>query len=113
MTLERLYQCLEEWQEYYKHSNVETEFSLGYPRESLVIQCGGSSSPDTFDHMCDEIDSAVVRHMDSMVDSLNFPQRDAIRHSWLGESKCWPTHELDYDEALFNLLKLADKRGLE
>lgn len=113
MTLSRLYECLEEWRDYYKHSSVESEFGLGFPKESLVVQCGGSSSPDTFDHLCEDIKSFVVKTLDAMVDSLTFPQRDAIRHQWLKERKYWPTHELDYDQALSELLRLADKKGLE
>lgn len=113
MQLDRLYQCLEEWQNYYKHSNVEKEFNLGYPSQSLVVQSGGGSALDAFDHMCDDMDSEVVRSMDAMIDSLKDPQKDAIRHQWLGEPKKWPTHELDYDEALFNLMNMADKRGME
>mgnify|MGYP000338847712 CR=1 FL=1 len=113
MTLSRLYECLEEWRDYYKHSSVESEFGLGFPKESLVVQSGGSSSKETFDHMCDDMDSKVVRMIDAMVDSLTFPQRDAIKHQWLKEYKCWPTHEMDYDQALGELLRLADKRGLE
>ena len=79
---------------------------------SLVVQCGGSSSPDTFDHMCEEIDSKVVRDIDALIDSLSFPQRDAMRHKWLGNSKTWPTQEMDYADALESLLKLAEKRGM-
>lgn len=113
MQLDRLYACLEEWRDSYDRSNVESEMGTGYPRESLVIQCGGASSVDAFDNMYDDTLSTVVIEIEAMVDSLSFPQRDAIRHQWLKESKCWPTHEIDYAEALCKLMSLAEKRGLE
>lgn len=113
MILARLHECLEIWRDSYKHQNIEKEFQLGYPSQSLVLCSGGASSVDTFDNMCDELDAKTAIAMDAMIDSLKFPHRDAIRHQWLGEAKKWPTHEMDYADALDVLMRLAEKRGLE
>jgi hypothetical protein len=112
MTLSRLYELMETWRDYYQTNDVAKEMQLGYPVQSLVVQCGGGSSVDAFDEMCDAIDVKLALQVDALIDSLKFPQRDAIHHQWLGNAKCWPTHEIDYDEALDRLMILSEKRGM-
>lgn len=113
MTLSRLYEYLEIWRDYYQINNVEQEMQLGYPKQSLVIMTGGGSSIDAFDEMCDAVDVKLALELDALIDSLKFPHRDAIHHQWLGNAKVWPTHEMDYSDALDRLMRLAEKRGME
>lgn len=113
MTLSRLYWYLENWRDYYKTNDVAREMQLGYPKESLMLQSGGASSVDAFDEMCDAMEVQLAITFDALIDSLKFPHRDAIHHQWLGNAKCWPTHEMDYSDALDRLMRLAEKRGME
>lgn len=108
MNLQRLEWHLENWADYMKRDSNK----LGYPQRSLCIAGGGGSVRDAFDIMCDEADIVSAKAMDSIIDSISKPQRAAINHVWLKVGHHYPTQELDYDEALTAIIRLANKRGL-
>jgi hypothetical protein len=110
MTLDRLDWHLSNWSQWMKSSDTNR---LGYPKKSLMIASGGGSSDDEFEAMCDEVDIQCAMAIDSIIDSITLPQRTAINHHWLQVSHHYPTQELDYDEALENIIRLTNKRGLQ
>jgi hypothetical protein len=109
MTDERLAWHLGNWADYMKQPSSK----LGYPSKSLCIASGGASGDDEFDIMCDEVDAQCAQAIDSIIDSITLPQRTAINHQWLNVAHHYPTQELDYVEALENIIRLANKRGLQ
>lgn len=108
MTNEDLMRHMANWADYMK----QPTHRLGYPSKSLCISSGGASGEDEFDIMCEEVDIRCAQIMDGIIDSISMPQRVAVNHVWLHVKHCYPTHELDYEEALEHIGKLADKRGL-
>lgn len=108
MIQDRIEYHLENWRDYMRRDNNE----LGYPSKSLVLSTGGSSGSDEFDIMCDDCDIECALTMDGIIDSISEPQRTAVNHKWLEASHHYPTQELDYEQALIEISKLADKRGL-
>lgn len=105
----RLEWHLQNWS-YYMQKDTHR---LGYPSKSLCISSGGASGEDEFDIMCEEVDIRCAQIMDGIIDSISMPQRVAVNHVWLHVKHCYPTHALDYEEALEHIGKLADKRGLQ
>ena len=110
MNRDRMIYHLENWRDFQDVDPVRSR--LGFPRSSVGFQTGTDSVEEVFDILCEEVDAAAARAMDAIVDSLSFPHRDAIRHQWLREKKCWPTHEYDLECAYECIMTLADKRGL-
>lgn len=112
MTNDRITYHLENWRDYMKRDTHK----LGYPAKSLMIASGGGNGigidNDAFDIMTDEMDINLAQKMDSIIDSISKPQRVAINHVWLGVPHHYPTQEMDYEEALESIGRLADKRGL-
>ena len=84
--------------------------SLESKNSSVYKSFGGTSTH--FEDLLSKADSYAAQVIDVLVDGLQFAKRDAIRHQWLGELKCWPTHEMDLEDAYLDLRRLADKRGL-
>jgi hypothetical protein len=109
MTLERLDWLLANWADFMRQPSSK----LGYPSKSLCLATGGGSSDDEFDAMCDEVDTQCAQAIDSIIDSITLPQRTAINHQWLNVAHHYPTQELDLVEALENIIRLANKRGLQ
>lgn len=109
MTDERLAWHMANWADYMKQPSSK----LGYPSKSLCMSSGGSSGEDEFDIMCEEVDTKCAQAIDSIIDSISLPQRTAINHTWLGVKHCYPTQELDLDEAYQSIKRIADKRGLQ
>ena len=109
MTDERLAWHLANWADYMR----QPSHKLGYPAKSLMIATGGGSSDEEFEIMCDEVDTKCAQSIDSIIDSITSPQRTAINHVWLKVKHHYPTHDLDYVEALEHIKKLAYKRGLQ
>lgn len=85
---------------------------LGYPRRSLMIASGGSSTADAFEIMCEEVDVKCAEQIDALIDSLRPPQRVAINHHWLKVKHCYPTQEYDLEMAYVALTAMAEKRGI-
>jgi len=109
MTLERLIDFhLPNWADWMK----QPASKLGYPSKSLCMSSGGGSSDDEFEHMCSEVDIKCAQSIDSIIDSLSMPQKTAINHVWLKVKHNYPTHEMDYAEALESIIRLALKRGV-
>ena len=111
MNIERLEWHLENWRDYMMRDTSK----LGYPSRSMMLQSGNTGigiNQDAFDMMCDGVDADCAIKMESLIDSISQPQRTAINHVWLSVPHHYPTQELDYDEAITSLCKLADKRGL-
>ena len=106
MNRDRLDWHLDNWAKY-----MQGGLDLG-ARISSLYGSGGVSGEDEFDVMCEKADKVSARAFDGCVESLPRPQRTAINHVWLGSSFCWPTHELDYEMAIENLVRLAEKRGI-
>jgi len=109
MTPERLDWHLDNWSIMLK---TTSGLKLGYPSKSLILQGGGGSCADEFEIMCDEVDLKCGEAMDGIIDSISQPQRTAINHVWMSVPHHYPTQELDYDEALESITKLAIKRKL-
>lgn len=108
MTNDRLAWHLKNWAEFMSRPSSK----LGYPSKSQMISSGGSSSEDEFDIMCDEADTKCAQTMDAIIDSIHLRQRVAINHVWLKVIHHYETHEQDYDKALIEIERLAEKRGL-
>lgn len=109
MTLDRLDWHLSNWSQWMQSSDTNR---LGYPKKSLMIASGGGSSDDEFEAMCEAADVTCAIALDSIIDSITKPQRTAINHVWLKVAHHYPTQELDYEEAIFHILKIAIKRGV-
>jgi hypothetical protein len=108
MTNEDLMRHLANWADYMK----QPTHKLGYPSQSLCMNGGGGSSDDEFEILCDEVDTRCAKIMDGIIDSISMPQRVAVNHVWLHVNHFYPTQDLDYEEALERINRLADKRGL-
>jgi hypothetical protein len=108
MTEQRLAWHLANWADYMKQDTHR----LGYPSKSIVLASGGGSCEDEFEIMCNEVDIKCAQSLDSIIDSITKPQRIAINHVWLHVIHHYPTQELDYVEALDNINRLSEKRGL-
>jgi hypothetical protein len=108
MTNDRLMWQLENWRDWMQRDTHK----LGYPSKSACMSSGGASGEDEFDVMCDECDSRCADVLDKIIDSISMAQRTAVNHAWLKVSNHYPTQELDYLEAIENISRLADKRGL-
>ena len=108
MTIERLMWHLSNWRDWMQHD----KHRLGYPSKSLMIASGGGSSDDEFESMCNEADSHCASVINSVIDSISKPQQTAINHQWLGVVHCYPTQELDLDEAYTAIIKIAVRRGI-
>jgi len=109
MTRDRLEWYLENWS---LMSKSTSGLKLGYPSKSLMLSSGGASCDEEFEIMCEEVDMQCAEKMDGMIDSISMPQRTAINHVWLQVPHCYPTQDLDYEEAIGSLLILAIKRKL-
>lgn len=109
MTNEDLMRHMANWADYMK---VPTH-KLGFQSKSLCFESGGSSSDDEFEHMCNEVDIRCAKIMEGIIYSISKPQIVAVEHVWLHVAHHYPTQELDYSEALENIIRLANKRGLQ
>lgn len=107
MTNDRLEWHLGNWAVYMQHDNAR----LGAKISSLYGS-GGVSGEDEFEIMCEVADKKAAQAIDACIESLKKPQRTAINHVWLGVAFFWPTHDMDYDDAINSLLSLAEKRGM-
>lgn len=108
MTNEDLMRHMANWADYMK----QPTHKLGYPSKSLCISSGGGSSDEEFNILCDEVDIRCAQIMEGIIDSISLPQRVAVNHVWLQVKHCYPTQELDLNEAYANINRLAEKRGL-
>ncbi len=108
MNRDRLEWHLENWMGWMHGAGVR----LGFPKESLLIVSGTDSCEDAFDIMCEESDSIAAKTMDAMIESLGQPEKVAVHHHWLRTKHFYPTQEMDYEDAISSLLRLADKKGL-
>lgn len=110
MNRDRLEWHLGNWRDSYKVDPVRQR--LGFPQSSVGFQTGTDSVEDVFELLCDEVDAAAARAIDAIVESLKPPQQVAVKHTWLGEKKCWPTHEMDLEMAYESIMVMADRRGI-
>jgi len=108
MQTDRIEWHLHNWAEYMRRPTHK----LGYPSKSLCLSSGGSSGADEFEIMCDNADASSAQAIDSIIDSISQPQRIAVNHEWLKTNHHYPTHLMDYDEAIQSISRIADKRGL-
>ena len=109
MRFDRLQWHLGNWRDWMKHDDS----GLGFPKASLCFQSGGGASADTFEVLCEEVDTKCALEMNALIDSLTFPYKTAINHVWLKVKHHYPTKDLDYSIALEKLLILAEKRKME
>ena len=109
MTFDRMEWHLGNWSEW---MHIDSH-KLGYPSKSACMLSGGASGEDEFEIMCETADIQCAMSLDSLMHSLSQPQTVAINHAWLNNRHHYPTHELDYVEAVERLMYLANKRGLQ
>lgn len=109
MNRERLEWHLENWSRWHSFDDLH---KLGYPSKCMVLSTGGASGEDAFDILVEQVDKRCAEIMESLVESLRRPRKVAIEHVWLKVKHHYPTQELDYEEAIVDLLRLAEKRGI-
>jgi hypothetical protein len=115
MTINDLERHLWNWANWMQHD----DHKLGYPSKSAGFLSGGGSSADEFEIMCETGDIGCAVQMNVLINGdgkhrgLPLPMVTAINHKWLNNRHHYPTHELDYVEAVERLMYLANKRGLQ
>lgn len=105
MNKARLDWHLDNWARYMRVGGNPT----GVKISSLYGSGGTVSSDAEFDIMADGVEKELAKKFWGCIKSLTPPQQTAIDHVWLGASFCWPTQELDYEEAIEELPQIADR----
>jgi len=105
MEIQRLQVLLDDWAKWMHHWDP----GLGYPKKSIGMSTGGSSSEDTFDHIVEESEKDAIRAVDALIHSLHNEERKAIYHRYLKTEKPF-YYELKLQTAFEKLLILCEQR---
>jgi hypothetical protein len=99
--------ALQNWAKYMALGGVKT----GFPSMSPGFLTGGSSSNDSFNHICEGLDLQAGEIMEILVYELPTPCRLAVNHRWLDTQK--PTqYDFNLQSGYQLLFVQMNKRGL-
>ena len=103
MKIAYLTYLLEEWAKWLQQDDV----GIGYPKQSVGFLSGGSSS--SFDEMFESSELEKIKTLDTVVNSLDKNQKEAIYARYTGSKKPF-RYEVHLSLAIDNCLTILGRR---